>query len=78
MKDVKTKPADEHLEQHRLISFRELARILGVHPRTARTWLGEGRLPPSIRIGNRRLRWRLATVTKFLSDLETPRADDVA
>jgi predicted DNA-binding transcriptional regulator AlpA len=73
-----TKPIPDHVEDRRLIDLRGLASILGVHVVTARKWIAEGRIPPPIRLAGRSLRWRVATIDKFLDSLETPRADDVA
>jgi predicted DNA-binding transcriptional regulator AlpA len=61
----------DHVEDRRLVDLRGLASILGVHVVTARKWIAEGRIPPPIRLAGRSLRWRVATIDRFLADLET-------
>jgi excisionase family DNA binding protein len=51
----------------RLLSVADVARLLGVTPRTVRRWSADGTLP-AVRKGRRWTRWRLADVQRFLAD----------
>ncbi len=52
----------------RLLRTEEMARLLGVAPRTIRRWAADGTLPAPVRKGCRYTRWRLADVQRFLGD----------
>ena len=58
---MKPVPADQ-----RLLSPADLARLLGVSPRTVRRWAADGSLPAPVRKGTRYIRWRVADVQRFL------------
>jgi excisionase family DNA binding protein len=75
---MKSKP-DEHAAERcecgRLLSewmtLDELAKELGVHKETLRTWHRERRGPPFARVGLRRL-YRRDAVREWLRNLEVP------
>jgi excisionase family DNA binding protein len=49
-----------------LLSTTETARILRVHPATLATWRHEGRGPKFVKVGDRRVRYRLSDVETWL------------
>ena len=48
------------------------ARLLCINPRTLRTLVKRGEVPPPVRVGPRRLIWRVATLEAFLANGGTP------
>ncbi len=50
----------------------ELATALHITKRTLHSLVGSGQVPPPIRIGQRRIVWRVADVEQFLKDGGTP------
>ena len=61
---------DLQLAAARLLKVRQVAELLGVHPRTI--WrlssTGEGGFPGPVSIGPKTKRWRLADIERFIRD----------
>jgi excisionase family DNA binding protein len=55
----------------RVLTTADVARLLGISPRTVRRWAADGTLPPPVRKGCRYTRWRLADVQRFLGEHRT-------
>lgn len=53
-----------------LVSVAELARRLGVSPRSIWRWTSAGKLPQPLRLSKRTVRWRWADVEAFLATHE--------
>ncbi|MBM4020419.1 MAG: AlpA family phage regulatory protein [Planctomycetes bacterium] len=58
----------------RLLTVRELAKLLGIHQRTcwrlaAMAEAGQGEFPKPLRIGPKTVRWRLMDVEAYLAAL---------
>ena len=53
-----------------LISARQLYKLLGMDKRSFYRELAVGRIPPPIRIGDRRTRWRADRIREWLDSLE--------
>ncbi|MDA8390862.1 MAG: helix-turn-helix domain-containing protein [Gammaproteobacteria bacterium] len=54
------------------LSVKELAAALHVTPRTLHTLVVTGQIPMPVRIGQRRIVWRVADIEKFLEHGGTP------
>ena len=54
------------------LTARELAAALHVTPRTLHTLVVTGQIPMPVRVGQRRILWRVADVEQFLKDGGTP------
>ncbi len=48
-----------------LLSVRDLAARLNIHPRTVRRWRGEGKLPPALEVGGV-VRWQAEVVDAWI------------
>jgi len=57
---------DPALAGVRLLSIRDVAALLAVHPRTIWRLVATGVLPPPVRLGRRTLRWRLSDIERAL------------
>lgn len=64
-----TRPTREEI----WVSIVDAAKHLGVHPRTVRRYIRDGRLPVS-RISTQVVRIRLADIDRFLNDNVSPKA----
>lgn len=56
----------DDLRRRRLINTRQLAEILNFSPMHIRRLASEGKLPLPMRVGERKLLWRVADVEAFL------------
>ena len=56
-----------------MLTVRDLAVWLNIHPRTLRRKLSAGELPKPIRLFKRGLRWRRATIEHWLQEQEAQR-----
>jgi predicted DNA-binding transcriptional regulator AlpA len=64
----------ESLAEVRLLDVKELAAVLGMHPRSiwrlaAMAEAGQGNFPKPLRIGPKTIRWRLVDVQAYLAAL---------
>jgi excisionase family DNA binding protein len=56
----------DDLRRRRLINTRQLAELLNFSPMHIRRLASEGKLPVPLRLGERKLLWRVADVEAFL------------
>jgi excisionase family DNA binding protein len=56
-----------------LMTQAEVAKAIGVVPRTIRAWAADGRFPKPLAHGRRWRRWRSADVQKFVEQLDEQR-----
>ncbi len=54
----------------KLISMSELTEKLGLSRSTIYVMMGEGTFPSPIKIGSKRIAWRVATIDKWITERE--------
>lgn len=55
------------LDEHRIVSAKQAAELLSISLATYRRLYWSGRLPPAIRLSERRLGWRIRDLLEHLS-----------
>ena len=69
---------DDPLAKLQQLNVRQVADLLGVHPRTVWRLVSSGDLPKPIKIGPKIVRWRVADLESYLESLiERPLAPEV-
>lgn len=58
---------DPRLANVRLLTVRDVADLLAVHPRTIWRLVATGDIPAPIRLGSKAVRWRLADLERHLA-----------
>jgi predicted DNA-binding transcriptional regulator AlpA len=61
---------DDGLAKHKLLDSEQVAALLGVSPTRLCTWRGEGKGPPFIKLETKLVRYRLASVLRWLTQQE--------
>lgn len=63
---------EHNLKENPLICQRDLCRFIGVSRSTLFRWEKDGSFPRRLRIGQRRIAWRLTDVEDWLKSRRTP------
>lgn len=66
-----TLTTDPELAGVKLLSARQVAALIGVHPRSVWRMAAAGDLPRPIRLGDRVVRWRLADLQNHIETAST-------
>lgn len=67
---TRTSAAGEALAPERLLRLSEVCKLMAVSRGMVYKWMGEGRFPRSIRLGERAVRWRAAEVLAWQARLK--------
>lgn len=65
-------PPDEFAGEDRIMDTEELARYMGVKPRTVQDWRHEAIGPDYFKLGSGRVRYRMSAVTAWIDRETTP------
>lgn len=64
-------PTDPRFAEAQLLTAREVAALLRIHPRSVWRATAAGDIPKPIRIGPKVVRWRLTDLAVFIGEVQT-------